>query len=83
MMTGDFLGYMPMSNSMEELPELTRYFLEDEDGKSIAANIARESKEWSRKTLGKVDLTTAYFRVLLEYHRVMQDDRDDLHCCHM
>lgn len=76
-----WVHFVPISNSMEELPEITRYLLDDEDGKKIAERMALESREWSRKTLRKVDLSAAYLRVLLEYHRILQDDRDSRKCC--
>jgi hypothetical protein len=76
-----WVHFVPVSNDLGELPELTRFLLDEKGGKEIAERMARESKEWSRKALRKVDLSAAYFRVLIEYHRIMQDDRDSLKCC--
>jgi hypothetical protein len=70
-----WLHFVPISLGMEELPETTRYFLDDPEGKVIAARIASDSREWTRRVLRPIDLTAAYFRVFLEYSRLMDDDR--------
>lgn len=76
-----WLHYVPVSVGMEELPEITRYLLQDPEGKVVAARIAEEGRDWSRRVLRPVDMTAALFRIFLEYARLMQDDRDTLSCC--
>ncbi|KAE9368246.1 glycosyltransferase family 90 protein [Stipitochalara longipes BDJ] len=73
-----WLHFVPIGLSMEELPETTRYLLDDPEGKVIAASIASDSHDWSRKVLREVDATAAYYRVFLEYARLLDDDRDAL-----
>lgn len=73
-----WLHFVPIGLSIEELPETTRYLLDDPEGKVVAAAIARASRDWSRKILREVDATAAYFRVFLEYARLLDNDRDAL-----
>jgi len=61
---------------MDELPETTRYFPDDPEGRVIAARIAKESREWPRRVLHLIDLTAAYYRVFLEYVRLLDDNRE-------
>ncbi|KAG4439907.1 hypothetical protein IFR05_004631 [Cadophora sp. M221] len=76
-----WVHFVPISVGMEELGETARYFLDDEEGKRVAETLAMESKTWARKTLREVDLTAAYFRVFLEYTRLLNDERDSMVCC--
>jgi hypothetical protein len=71
-----WVHYVPISLGMEELPETTRYLLNDSEGKKIAARIARDSYDWARRTLRPIDLSAALLRMLLEYNRLLQDDRE-------
>lgn len=76
-----WVHFVPISLGMEELPEATRYLLDDPEGKIIAARIAGESREWARRTLRPIDLTAAYYRIFLEYARLLDDKRDTMSCC--
>lgn len=71
-----WVHFVPVSLGMEDLPETTRYLSEDEEGREIAARIANDSREWSRRVLRPIDITAAYFRVFLEYARLMDEERD-------
>lgn len=73
-----WVHFVPISNSMEELPETTRYLLDDPEGQIIAARIASDSKDWSKKILRRVDMTAAFYRVFLEYARLVDDNRAKL-----
>lgn len=73
-----WVHFVPIGLSLEELPETARYLLDDVEGKVIAARIAGESRDWSRRVLRKIDLTVAYYRVFLEYARLLDDNRDAL-----
>ncbi|OBT81709.1 hypothetical protein VE02_10141 [Pseudogymnoascus sp. 03VT05] len=70
-----WVHYVPISMGMEELAETTRYLLKDPEGQQIAARIAKDSQDWSQKVLREVDMSAALLRVLLEYNRLLQDDR--------
>ncbi|KAL5330365.1 hypothetical protein ACEPPN_003892 [Leptodophora sp. 'Broadleaf-Isolate-01'] len=76
-----WVHFVPISLGMEELPEVSRYLLDDPEGKVLAAQMAKESREWTRRVLRPVDLTAAYFRVFLEYARLLDDGRDSMSCC--
>ena len=76
-----WVHFVPISLGMEELPEASRYLLDDPEGKVIAARIASGSREWARRILRPVDLSAAYFRIFIEYARLLDDDRDTMSCC--
>jgi len=63
---------------MEELPEATRYLLDDPEGQVVAAEIATASRDWSRRVLREVDATAAYYRLFLEYARLLHVDREEI-----
>jgi hypothetical protein len=73
-----WVHFVPISLGMEELPEATRYLLQDPEGQVLAKRIADEGRDWSRKTLRKADLSAAYLRAFLEYARVIDDNRDNM-----
>lgn len=73
-----WVHFVPIGLGMDELPETARYLLDDPEGKVIAAKIAKDSREWSRRVLRRSDLTAAYYRVFLEYARLLDDNRDSL-----
>lgn len=73
-----WVHYIPLSMDANELPEIMRFMTQDERGKKIGERIARESRSWANITLRKIDLQLAFLRLLLEYGRLMSDDRDTL-----
>lgn len=50
----------------------------DSLGEKKAREIAQRSTEWSGKALRNVDFEVWFFRLLLEYGRVIDDDRDNI-----
>ncbi|RMZ78163.1 hypothetical protein DV738_g4070, partial [Chaetothyriales sp. CBS 135597] len=73
-----WVHYIPVSNSGEELGEIIRFLVEEPEGKVIGETIANESREWTQKTLRAEDLEIVFIRVLMEYARIMHDDRDTM-----
>ena len=73
-----WVHYIPLSMDGNELPEIMRFFIQDERGKKLGERIARESRSWANITLRKIDLQLAFLRLLLEYGRLMSDERDTL-----
>ena len=71
-----WVHYIPLSMCTDELPEIMRFLTHDQRGRRIGERIARESRSWANITLRKIDLQLAFLRLLLEYGRVMSDDRD-------
>ncbi|EZF32305.1 hypothetical protein H109_02393 [Trichophyton interdigitale MR816] len=76
-----WLHYIPVNMDLVEFPELIRFFTSEPEGQEIGKRIAMASKDWAQKTIRTEDLTLALWRVMLEYSRIMKDDRDSLQCC--
>ena len=76
-----WVHYIPISMGMEELPEVMRFLTETESGRDIGKRIAEEGRRWSREVLKKTDLEIAFFRLLLEYGRLVDPQRTILGCC--
>ncbi|KFZ01477.1 hypothetical protein V500_00743 [Pseudogymnoascus sp. VKM F-4518 (FW-2643)] len=70
-----WVHYVPIGVGMEELAETTWYLFKNPEGQQIARRIAQNSQDWSQKVLREVDMSAALLRVLLEYNRLLQDDR--------
>ncbi|KAK4696135.1 hypothetical protein P7C71_g1737, partial [Lecanoromycetidae sp. Uapishka_2] len=68
--------YVPVSMGMQELPEMLNYFARDPKGRLIAEEIAERGREWARKSLRKVDFELGMFRIMLEWARLVSDERD-------
>ncbi|EME43042.1 glycosyltransferase family 90 protein [Dothistroma septosporum NZE10] len=73
--------YIPLEMSFENIYEIMGYFLgypgqcaHDREGERIA----REGRKWAEKTLRKEDMLIYVHRLLLEYARITNDDRDRL-----
>lgn len=47
----------------------------DATGEKVAANVAEQGRHWARKALRKEDMQIYTFRLLLEWARVVDDDR--------
>ncbi|EEQ29440.1 conserved hypothetical protein [Microsporum canis CBS 113480] len=76
-----WVHYIPVSMDLVEFPELVRFFTSEPEGQAIGKRIAMASKDWSRKAIRADDLKLALWRVMLEYARVMSDERDSMQCC--
>lgn len=70
-----WVHYVPLSFRGEEYFEVVRYASEEEEGKEMMAEMARESREWAGKVLRNVDMEAYLFRVMLEYARVVDESR--------
>ncbi|GIC94356.1 glycosyltransferase family 90 protein [Aspergillus udagawae] len=69
-----WVHYIPVSQSMEELPEIVMYFT-SEAGQKRAREIAENGREWFSKAFRKEDLTIYMYRVLLELARLQDPKR--------
>ncbi|GFG00871.1 beta-1,2-xylosyltransferase 1 [Aspergillus udagawae] len=69
-----WVHYIPVSQSMEELPEMVMYFT-SEAGQKRAREIAENGREWFSKAFRKEDLTIYMYRVLLELARLQDPKR--------
>lgn len=50
----------------------------DTEGEKRARRIAKRSTEWHDKVLRNVDFEAWFFRLLLEYGRVVDDKREEI-----
>ncbi|RMZ73478.1 glycosyltransferase family 90 [Pyrenophora seminiperda CCB06] len=71
-----WVHYVPVSLSMEELPEIMRYMTGHEDGMRRAREIAEASREWHGRVLRREDFTVYLYRLMLELARVMDPARE-------
>ncbi|KAM5346147.1 hypothetical protein ACJ41O_009152 [Fusarium nematophilum] len=70
-----WLHYIPVSQSMEELPELVFYLTSTEPGRQRAKEIAEHGREWYSRAFREVDLGIYTYRLLLELARLQDPHR--------
>lgn len=71
-----WVHYIPVSLSMDELPEIMRYMTSHEDGRRRAKEIAYAGREWHGRALRKQDFTVYLYRLMLELARIMDPNRE-------
>ncbi|KAM3424967.1 hypothetical protein BST61_g6938 [Cercospora zeina] len=70
-----WLHYIPISLEMTELPEVVRYFVEEEEGRALAKELALAGREWAQKSLRPEDQVVYLYRLLLELARLQDPVR--------
>ncbi|CEJ89417.1 hypothetical protein VHEMI05261 [[Torrubiella] hemipterigena] len=70
-----WIHFVPMSMRGEDWLELVRFFSNSE---AKAENMAKASATWANKVLRKEDMEAWFFRLLLEYSRVIDDNRESI-----
>lgn len=73
-----WVHYIPLSFRGDEYVESVRYFKEEQTGQIEAPRIANQGREWANKVLRNEDLEVWLFRLLLEYGRLVDDNRDTI-----
>ncbi|RDW93587.1 putative capsule-associated protein CAP1 [Aspergillus mulundensis] len=73
-----WVHYVPLSLKGDDLVETMRYFSSEEEGRIAAPRIARQGKGWAQSTLRNEDMEVWFFRLLLEYGRLIDDNRENL-----
>ncbi|EPS27814.1 putative UDP-Xyl: (mannosyl) glucuronoxylomannan/galactoxylomannan beta-1,2-xylosyltransferase [Penicillium oxalicum 114-2] len=73
-----WLHYVPLSLKGNEYVETMRYFTAEEEGRKAGPAIATKGQEWAQQVLRKDDLEVWFFRLLLEYGRLVDDQRDQI-----
>ncbi|KAJ5625543.1 hypothetical protein N7510_001852, partial [Penicillium lagena] len=73
-----WVHYVPLSLKGDEYVESMRYFAQEDDGKKVAPQIAAQGQRWAQEVLRKEDLEVWFFRLLLEYGRLVDDRREQL-----
>jgi hypothetical protein len=71
-----WVHYIPVSSGAEELGELVRFLVEEEEGRKIGEEVARQGREWARASLRRMDLELVMVRVLMEFGRVVGEGRE-------
>ncbi|KAK2683966.1 Glycosyl transferase CAP10 domain [Fusarium oxysporum f. sp. vasinfectum] len=70
-----WVHYIPVSQSLEELPELVNYLTLNKAGQKVAEKVARQGSEWMGKAVRDVDMTIYTWRLLLELARLQDPTR--------
>ncbi|EXL44379.1 hypothetical protein FOCG_13370 [Fusarium oxysporum f. sp. radicis-lycopersici 26381] len=70
-----WLHYIPISQSMEELPELVFYLTSTASGKEVARQIAKRGRQWHTRAFREVDMGLYVYRLLLEMARLQDPQR--------
>lgn len=71
-----WVHYVPVSQSMDELPELVLYLTSTQRGQQRAQEIAEQGQEWFCKAFRTVDFSIYTYRLLLELARLQDPGRD-------
>lgn len=71
-----WVHFIPVSQSMEELPELVFYLTSTDAGQKQAKEIADQGREWYRKAFREIDMTIYTYRLLLELARLQDPTRE-------
>lgn len=77
-----WVHFIPLSMEADEVWEMMRFLIHDPKGREIGERIANESRSWANITLRKIDLQLAFTRLLMEYGRLLSDNRDTLRYVH-
>ncbi|KAK5627794.1 hypothetical protein RRF57_003509 [Xylaria bambusicola] len=67
--------YIPLSLQGDDWLEAVRYFADREEGRLEAERLANQQRDWAEKVLRHEDMEIWFFRLLLEYGRVIDDQR--------
>ncbi|KAI6830884.1 glycosyltransferase family 90 protein [Hortaea werneckii] len=70
-----WVHYIPLSLRGDEALESVRYLSAEGEGKKQGVRMAEASREWAGKVLRNEDFETWFFRLLLEYGRLVDDNR--------
>ncbi|KAF4551576.1 Hypothetical protein D9617_13g100770 [Elsinoe fawcettii] len=73
-----WVHFVPLSLRAEEGLELVRYLSAEEEGRRTAERLAEQGRMWAEKTLRNEDFEVWFFRLLLEYARVIDDERENI-----
>nr|UXE44008.1 glycosyltransferase family 90 protein [Trichoderma aurantioeffusum] len=71
-----WVHYIPVSQSLEELPELVLYLTSTKAGQNRAREIAEQGRDWFFKALREADMAVYAYRLLLELARLQDPNRE-------
>ncbi|KAI0436745.1 hypothetical protein F4803DRAFT_207266 [Xylaria telfairii] len=75
---GDGDAGSPVGGMGSDWLETIRFFTSDPVGRKEAERLAMLKREWVAKTMRKEDMEVWFFRLLLEYGRVIHDSRESI-----
>lgn len=70
-----WVHYVPVSQSMEELPELVFYLTSTPSGQKRAKEIAEQGQQWFSQAFREIDVAIYVYRLLLELARLQDPER--------
>ncbi len=70
--------FVPLDLRLHELRDILDYLGTSSLGKEDAVEMARAGQEWAGKAMRKEDMRVYMFRLLLEWGRVVDDERESL-----
>ncbi|UKZ67897.1 uncharacterized protein TrAtP1_009056 [Trichoderma atroviride] len=70
-----WVHYIPVSQSLEELPEIVLYLTSTQSGQQRAREIAEQGRDWFFKALREADMSVYTYRLLLELARLQDPSR--------
>lgn len=73
-----WVHFAPMDNTFQDLYAILDYFTRDKRGDAAARVIAETGKNWAEKVLRRDDMLLYVWRLLLEFARVCDKNRDKL-----
>ncbi|KAF8908170.1 glycosyl transferase family 90-domain-containing protein [Gymnopilus junonius] len=77
-----WLHYVPIQIDLSDLHDALLFFRGDGNGEGAHENLARKiavgGRQWSKTFWRKEDLTAYFFRLTLEYARLMSTDRESM-----
>ncbi|RSL90475.1 hypothetical protein CEP51_000705 [Fusarium floridanum] len=68
--------YIPFSVQGDDWLEAVRFFDSEETARGEGERIAMASREWANQAFRQVDMEAWFFRLMLEYARVIDDKRE-------
>ncbi|KAH6654811.1 glycosyltransferase family 90 protein [Truncatella angustata] len=73
-----WLHFVPLDNTLQDLYAVLNYFTKDKKGDTAAQYIAESGKAWSERVLRHEDMLLYVWRLLLEFARVCDENRERL-----
>lgn len=73
-----WLHFAPLDNTLQDIYSVLDYFTKDEKGDRAAQHMAESGKAWSERVLRREDMLLYVWRLLLEFARVCDPNRDRL-----
>ena len=73
-----WVHYIPLSLSGHEYVEVMRYFDSEAEGRKLISQVAENGREWAAKAIRNADMEVWFFRLLLEYGRLIDDNREHM-----